>query len=172
MVIGCSGAGKSWLSKQIARELGLPLVSLDALHWQPGWRPSEPDVWLATVRRLVESPRWVMDGNYSGTFEVRLPHAEAIVFLDQPRWRCIMGVLLRTFRHFGRVREELAPGCPERFDWPFLLYVWRFRARHRAGIVAALARPGSPRLQIVLKSRSAIKAFAAGLPRTLVAEAA
>ncbi len=105
MVIGCSGAGKSWLSKRIAREFALPLVSLDAMYWQPGWQPSEPAVWRDTVRRLAGQPRWVMDGNYAGTFDIRVPHADMVVFLDQPRWRCIIGILTRTMLHFGRTRE-------------------------------------------------------------------
>ena len=36
-VIGSPGAGKSTLATMIAAATGLPLIHLDAEHWQPGW---------------------------------------------------------------------------------------------------------------------------------------
>ena len=35
-VIGNSGSGKSTLARYVATELGLPLLDLDTVAWQPG----------------------------------------------------------------------------------------------------------------------------------------
>lgn len=38
----------------------------------------------------------------------------------------------RVTSSYGRVRPDSAPGCPERFDAAFLLYIARFRRAKRA----------------------------------------
>ena len=36
LIIGCAGAGKSSLSRQLHQHTALPLIHLDQLYWQPG----------------------------------------------------------------------------------------------------------------------------------------
>ena len=40
------------------------------------------------------------------------------------------------------MREDLAPGCPEKIDWEFLRYVWEFPRKERPRVVAMLAEHG------------------------------
>jgi adenylate kinase family enzyme len=64
LVIGCCGAGKTKLAKQIAETTKLPLIHLDKEYYKPNWeRPFEED-WKRKVIELVSAPRWIMDGNY------------------------------------------------------------------------------------------------------------
>src|SRR2546421_303411 len=51
-------------------------------------------------------------------------------------------VLLRTLTGYGRTRPDLPASCPERFDLPFLRYVWNFPEKHRPRIVNAIERFG------------------------------
>ncbi len=37
LLIGSGGAGKSTLASQMGERLGLPVIHLDAVYWQPGW---------------------------------------------------------------------------------------------------------------------------------------
>ena len=57
--------------------------------------------------------------------------ADTVVWLDLPRMTCMIGVMIRTTTGHGRVRPEMSPGCPERFDADFLHYVWTFRQKQR-----------------------------------------
>jgi adenylate kinase family enzyme len=83
-----------------------------------------------------------MDGNYGGTLMLRLSAADTVIFLDFPTWVCLGRVLLRVIRSLGRTREDMAPGCPERFDLSFLGYVWRYRREDRSRHLAAVAALG------------------------------
>jgi adenylate kinase family enzyme len=139
-VLGCSGAGKTTLAAAIAARTGLPHHALDAHYWQSGWTPMAEDVWRRTHRRIIDADRWIIDGNYFGTLEARVAAADTVVFLDLPRWRCLLGILKRTALWWGRTRPDMGPGCPERLDMEFLRYVWRFKHVHRPIIVNTLSR--------------------------------
>jgi adenylate kinase family enzyme len=138
LVLGCSGAGKSTLALQIGRISGLPVIHLDQHYWLPGWQEPGRETWLRTVLALIAQPRWVMDGNYGGTLVLRLAAADTAIFLDFPTRLCLCRVLRRVIGAFGRVREDMATGCPERFDLSFLRYVCRYRREDRSRHLATV----------------------------------
>lgn len=132
LIVGCPGAGKSTAARQLAAITGLPLVHLDRHYWRPGWQRPDSASWRKEMENLVSQPVWIMDGNYSGTLERRLESADTLIHLDYPTWLCVWRVLRRTVSGFGRNRQdELAPGCPERFDWSFLRFVIGYREKQR-----------------------------------------
>ncbi len=126
LVIGSPGAGKSTLAREIARRTGLPVVHLDQQYWQPGWVETARSDWHSKVERLIAEPRWIIDGNYSGSLSARLGRADTVIDLEFPAWRCVARLLRRILLSRGRVRSDMAPGCPEKLDWEFLLYTARF----------------------------------------------
>jgi len=155
LVIGCCGSGKSTLARVIADRYGLPPIHLDQHYWRPGWVAPTDAEWRAQVERLAAKPRWVMDGNYSGTLPQRIAVADAVVYLDMPRWLCLFRVLRRTVLGHGRPRAEVAPGCPERFDWKFILWVWNYPTRSRPKTLRLLETVSKP--VVTLKSPAAVR---------------
>lgn len=169
LVIGCSGAGKSTLAREMGPRLGLPVIHLDKEYWQPGWVEPEAEDWRARVESLVARDAWVMDGNYSGTLAIRLPRADAVVWLDMPRYIYFPRVLLRVVRGYGRVRPDLPPGCPEQLDLSFLFkWVWTYPTRSRPKTLAMLEGVRGRMPVIVLRTPRQVRAFVDSLPETLV----
>ena len=138
LIVGSPGAGKSTFARQLAARSGLPVVHLDQHYWLDGWIEPDADAWHETIKQLLAQPRWIMDGDYGGTLHMRLRDADTVFFLDLPRWLCIMRVLKRISTTYGRTRPDLAEGCPERFDWEFLKYVWNYPYNRRPGLVSKL----------------------------------
>jgi adenylate kinase family enzyme len=127
MVIGCPGSGKSTFSTDLARLTGLPLISLDAEFWQPGWKPMPREAWRAKVTRLVAA-------------DLRLPRADTLIWFRFPRWLCLARVYLRAIGNYGQVRPEMAPGCPERLpERDFLAYIWAFQRSEDAASQSKLS---------------------------------
>ncbi|KAB0266102.1 AAA family ATPase [Microvirga brassicacearum] len=129
LVLGSPGAGKSTLARSLAARLHLPLIHLDREYFGPGWTMPAREEWRGRVSELAARPAWVMDGNYASTFDLRVPRATTIIWLDVPRWKCLLRVTWRVLRHYGQVRPDLGPGCSERFDFSFMRWVWNYPAQ-------------------------------------------
>lgn len=123
MIIGCGGAGKSTLARQLGEITGLPVTHLDIEHWHPNWVATPKEEWRRKVEELVQQDRWIIDGNYTGTLPIRMAAAETIIVLDYPWWLCLWRVLKRQIIYRGRTRPDLTPGCIEQLDREFLKWV-------------------------------------------------
>ena len=145
VVLGCSGAGKSTFARRLGAKLSAPVVHLDALFWRPGWvEPSNED-FRAKVAAVVCGDAWVTDGNYVGrTYDLRLPRADTVIFIDQPRWLCLARVFRRWLFAFGRTRPDMAEGCFENMTWDFFLWVWNFEHKSKPRILAEAGKYPAP----------------------------
>lgn len=159
LVIGCGGAGKSTFAARLARRTGLPLIHLDAHFWKPGWVQSEREEWTRRVGRLLSADRWIMDGNYGSTLDLRLAACDTVFFLDLPRLHCLWRVIQRRIRYRHRTRPDMAPGCPEQVDAEFLLWIWNYSARQRPAILTRLADLRPDQRAIVLRSPKAVSRY-------------
>jgi adenylate kinase family enzyme len=170
LVIGSPGAGKSTLASRLAGRLNLPLIHLDREYFGPGWTTPPRAEWRERVKALAARPAWVMDGNYASTFDIRVPRATAVVWLDLPRWQCALSVLWRVARNYGRPRPDLGTAGPERFDWSFMRWIWSYPEKMRSKTIRMLERLRPDQRVYVLHSRSDITALEAAL--TTLKEAA
>ena len=161
MVIGCCGAGKSTFSKKLQSITKLPLIHLDQYYWKPNWVATEPPVWEETVRQLVQEERWIIDGNYNGTMNIRICRADTVIWLDMPRWKCLYRVIKRALVTSEKVRSDMAEGCRERLDWRFIRYVFRFHHVHRPEISEKISEVREKKTVYHLTSQTEVDNFLA-----------
>lgn len=144
VVLGCAGAGKTWLATSVARRTGLPVVHLDALFWRPGWTPAPRDEALRELAAAVARDRWILDGNFLATHrdapDGRFDRADCVVFLDRSRTTCLWRVLQRLVREGRSRRADLPEVCAEAFDLPLLRWIWRYPRDDRPRVLRLLGR--------------------------------
>ncbi len=158
IIIGCGGAGKSTMARQLGDKLQIPVVHLDKLFWKPGWVESSREEIDAKIMAEMAKPQWIMDGNYNRTLAERMRHCDTIIYLDFSRFACLMGVLKRVITTYGTVRPDMGEGCPERFDGEFLQWVWNYNKNKRESNYRLL-NEATHAETIVLKNRRAVKKF-------------
>jgi adenylate kinase family enzyme len=130
-IIGYSGSGKSTLAKHLGALYRLPVLHLDTLQFLPGWVERTREEKRADLARFLDENEggWVIDGSYLKILpERRFSEADRILFLDLPRLACLARVVRRYRTYRGKTRDSIAPGCPEKLDAEFLLWVL-FRGR-------------------------------------------
>ena len=124
-IIGYSGAGKSTLAEKLSNFYSIPKLHIDRLQFKPGWKDSNRDWILKKMKTFLSKHEdWVIDGNYTWcSYEERMEQADQIIFLNFSAWNCLARAFKRYLRYRGKVRESMADGCPERFDWEFIRWI-------------------------------------------------
>lgn len=100
-----------------------------------------------------------MGSGGAGTLDVRVQHCDAVVFFDVGRLTCLWGVVRRVIAHAGRSRPDMAEGGPERFDWTFVRWLWRFPDDVRPRVVRVIEHAGAGVEVAVVRSRRDARAL-------------
>ena len=158
VIIGCPGSGKSTLARALGEKLNLTVVHLDRLWWTTGWKNVSMEEFDARLEKALALDSWIIDGNYSRTMDARLAKCDTIIWLDFDRWSCLWGMFQRVVLNHGKVRPDMAEGCPERFDWEFFKYIWNFNKNNRVLNRTRIAKTKHAKA-VVLKKRKEIQSF-------------
>lgn len=168
-VVGCCGAGKSTLAKQIGARLGRGYINSDELFWLPDWvqRP-KPEHRRLLTQAMAEAS-WVFDGNIRSTRDIVLPRIDTLIWLDYPRHRVMRQLLRRTFRRSLK-QELLFAGNRESWRRSFaskdsiLFFAWHAHANYRSRYTEMFADlPEHIRYPIRLTSPRQAEALVASL---------
>ena len=152
VIIGSGGAGKSTLARQMGDILGVEVIHLDGLYWKPGWVNTPSDQWRTIVEGLLARESWVMDGNYSGTLDIRIPAADTIVYLDFATAVCVWRIFRRLIQYRHRQRPDMPPDCPEKVGWDFFLWVTCFRRQRRSKILRLIDEHSDGKRVVILRT--------------------
>ncbi|MGH7925255.1 MAG: AAA family ATPase [Candidatus Binatus sp.] len=107
VVLGCAGSGKTTLAQRLGEATGAPVICLDAI-WQPHWGKDDVPKFRTLMKKAHAGDNWISDGNYAlATFDIRLPRATQVVWLDRPRLFCAWRSIARVFRpgEMHRIRD-------------------------------------------------------------------
>lgn len=159
IIIGCGGAGKSTLARKLGEKTGIPVVHLDQIWWAPGhWQHLEREEFDRRLMEEVEKPRWILDGNFNRTLEVRLEKCDTVIYLDFSRMACLRSWMGRVIKNWGHARADMAEGCTEWFDPEMARWIWRFNRDNRQRYYGLLGGLEGKQVYI-LKNRREVERF-------------
>ena len=148
MVIGCPGAGKSTFAKRLHEVTGLPLYYLDMLWHKPDRTTVAREEFDIQLEKLLKRERWILDGNFLRTLEIRLEVCDTAILLDIPLEVCLTSVKKRI----GQVREDM-PWVETEFDPEFKQWIIDFPQNQLPQIYELLKRYQGQKNVVVLRSR-------------------
>lgn len=96
IVIGCPGSGKSCFSKRLSSLLEIPVYHLDNIWWKPDGSHIPRDEFDGVLHQIFATDEWILDGDYSRTYQMRMAACDTIVFLDYSKEQCMAGIRQRV----------------------------------------------------------------------------
>lgn len=158
MVIGVSaGVGKSTFAKRLGEKLQIQVHHLDTFYWKPNWIEASRDEFVHAQEQIVDDKEWIIEGNYTDTFEVRVEKADTLIYLELPLYVCLYRVLKRRIMYHGKTRSDMTVGCPEKIDWAFVKFILTTYFPRKRKMAERFQ--SYDKKVIVLKNRKEIKTF-------------
>ena len=113
VLLGCAGSGKTSLARRLGECTGAPVISLDDI-WQRHWDEQDVAVFRTLIGNAHAGDEWISDGNFAlANFDIRLPRATLVIWLERSKVSCSWRVVRRAFRpgeahRVGNLPEVLA----------------------------------------------------------------
>ena len=135
MVIGCPGSGKSTFSRELHKITDIPIFHLDRMYWNADKTVVDGDIFQERLLSAIREERWIIDGNYGTSIELRLQACDTVFFLDYPLEICLEGVHERT----GKVRSDISWAEPDQEeDEEFIGFIKKYREVSRPAVMELL----------------------------------
>ena len=135
LVLGCPGSGKSTFARRLHERTGLPLIHLDRLFWLPDRTHISREAFDRRLTEMLCQPKWILDGDYNRTWEVRIRACDTVIFLDYDEALCLEGIAARV----GQDRPDM-PWTEQTLDPELVALVQGYRTQSRPVLLALLAR--------------------------------
>jgi hypothetical protein len=153
LLLGCPGSGKTTLAKQLGPILNIQLFHLDDYGWKEDGTCPEEDEWLETVCSFVTRESWIIEGNYSSAFEMRIKRADSVILLAPTTRVCLWRILKRGVTSFFSRDTSLTPFRTARsylFDLKpeFLFRILNFKHVERKFQLECLSRLGAKVMEL------------------------
>lgn len=153
IVLGCAGSGKSTFAKSLQELTGLPLYHLDRLWWRGDRTHISREEFDGALRALLRGAEWILDGDYSRTYEARFAACDTVVFLDYDQEDCLRGIAERL----GKERPDI-PWTETAPDPELVAQVLRYREENRPRVYSLIEKYPDRRL-IVFRTRAQASAW-------------
>lgn len=154
IVIGSSGSGKTTFSNKLALLCNLPLYHLDAIFWKADKSHITRDEFDKKLSNIIDTNQWIIDGDYSRTYEIRFTHADTIIFLDYPLEVCLEGVQARI----GKKREDM-PWIETTLDEEFKNWIINWHKETHPKVLELIEKYKDNKNILVFKTRQEANLF-------------
>ena len=135
IVLGCSGSGKSTFAKELQRRVALPLFHLDNVWWRADRTHITREEFDRRLDEILRGEAWIIDGDYSRTYEPRFLRCDTVIFLDYSEAVCLEGITQRV----GKARGDI-PWTENELDPALVEQVRSYRAENRPKIYELIGK--------------------------------
>lgn len=126
---------------------------------KPNWEGVPKEEQRTVQNELVKGEKWIIDGNYGGTMDIRINAADTIIFLDIHRTICVYRAFKRIVQYRNKTRPDMGAGCEERFDLQFFKWIWEYPKSKRPAILKRIDQFNKDKRIIILKTPNEVQRF-------------
>lgn len=147
IILGPSGSGKTTFSVALHNATRLPLYHLDNIWWNADkTHISRPEFDLK-LSDLLSRDSWIIDGDYSRTYEPRIAASDTVFFLDFDINICMDGLTQRL----GKPRPDM-PWIDYELDQELVARVQKYENENKPVLLSLFEKYPEKRV-IIFKTR-------------------
>ena len=135
IILGCCGSGKSVFAKKLNEKTGLPLYHLDNIYWNDDRTHISRYEFDNKLEELIKKDSWIIDGNYSRTYEIRINACDTVIFLDYSEEVCMNGISERV----GKERSDI-PWTEDSLNPELVKWVKDFHTQDRPRLCSLIEK--------------------------------
>ena len=154
IVIGPSGAGKSIFSEKLQKVLNIPLYHLDIIFWNEDKTHISKEAFDNNLKEILKGDKWIIDGDYSRTYEMRMDACDTIIFLNYSLEVCLKGAESRI----GKKRKDL-PWIENEFDPEFREWIINWFKNNLDNVKSLLERYKNNKDVIIFNNRDEANSY-------------
>lgn len=148
IIIGCPGSGKTTFAEKLSICTGLPLYYLDAIWHKADKTHISRAEFDQRIQEIFTTDKWIIDGNYNRTVEMRLKECDTVILFDLPTEVCLQGATERL----GKGRYDL-PWIEKELDPEFEGFIKDFAEQSLPKLYELIEKYGTEKEVIIFKSR-------------------
>ena len=160
LVVGPSGAGKSYFSRHLGEILKIEVNHLDNLFWRSDRTHLSKEEFDEKLASLLKKDQWIIDGDYSRTYEMRFRACDTIFFINLTLKECLVGVQSRI----GQDRPDI-PWAETSLDPEFKAWIIQWFDTTLPVLKELLDRYRSTKTIVTFNSRKEADEYLAGLTK-------
>ena len=149
IIIGCPGSGKTTFAEKLQKCTALPLYYLDAIWDKPDKTHIPREEFDQRITEIFSEEKWIIDGNYKRTIEMRMTQCDTVFLFDLPTEVCLQGVTERI----GKERYDL-PWLETELDPEFRQFIEEFPNDTLPYIYELIEKYKAEKQVVIFKSRA------------------
>ena len=157
LVLGCPGSGKSTFARRLREITHLPLIYLDSVWWRADRTHITREEFDSRLEELLSGDSWIMEGDYSRTYEKRIAVCDTAIVLDPGMDACMRGIIDRI----GKARPDI-PWTEQALDPELVEQVRNHRETARPRVYELIEKYPEKQV-IILKDRKEAEAWLSAL---------
>ena len=147
-MVGPSGSGKSTFAKELFHKTSIPIYHLDNIFWNANKTHITKKEFDVKLKNILTKDKWIIDGDYSRTYEERFKESDTIFFLDYPLELCLTSIESRI----GKKRDDI-PFIESEFEEEFREWINSWYKNTKPKLISLISKYKNTKKIFIFKSR-------------------
>lgn len=130
------------------------------MFWNEDKTTVSKEIFIERLHEVMSNPKWIIDGNYGSSMEMRIRESDTVFFLDYPTNVCIEGIESRK----GQPRSDMPWIENGNTDKDFIDFINKYNSESRPKVISILEKYTSKNI-VVFRSRVESEEYLLALKR-------